>query len=245
VTEEAGYRLDGIELLSGMSPEALRNLEKRCRWRRYREGEQVLDRHSDDRDVYFVVKGRVEIVAFSMTGREIAFAHVNPGGYFGELSAIDGEARSANVVASNDCLLASMAPSVFKGLVEEHPPIAMHVLRRLARIIRTADERIMDLSTLGAVQRVYLELLRLAEPVAAVVSIAGKPAPPSWIIRDMPTHKDIASRVSTTRETVARAVSHLTNAKIIEKKGRLLHIRDRSLLEHLAGALDPELPDTR
>ena len=44
-------------------------------------------------------------------------------------------------------------------------------------------------------QRVYLELLRLAEPVAAVVTIGGKPAPPSWIIRDMPTHKDIASRV--------------------------------------------------
>jgi len=245
VDTEAGYRLEGIELLAGLPPETLRNLEKRCRWRRYRDGEQILDRHSDDRDVYFVVKGVVEVVAFSLTGREIAFAHVKPGGYFGELAAIDGGARSATVVAAGECLLASMAPSVFNSLCEEHPGIALHVMRRLARIIRTCDERIMDLSTLGAVQRVYVELLRLAEPVAALVTVGGKAPPPSYVIRDMPTHKDIASRVSTTRETVARAVSHLTNAQIIEKKGRLLHIRDRHMLEHLAGALDPELPETR
>jgi CRP/FNR family transcriptional regulator, cyclic AMP receptor protein len=245
VTEEASYRLDGIELLAGLPAETLRGLERRSRWRRYRDGEQILDRHSDDRDVYFVVKGTVEVVAFSMTGREIAFALVKPGGFFGELAAIDGGARSASVVAAGECLLASLAPSVFTGLCEEHPAVALHVMRRLARIVRTCDERIMDLSTLGAVQRVYVELLRLAEPVAAVVTIGGKAPPPSYVIRDMPTHKDIASRVSTTRETVARAVSHLTSANIIEKKGRLLHIRDRAMLEHLAGALDPELPDTR
>lgn len=245
MSEESSYRLDGIELLAGIPPEGLRGLEKRGRWRRYHEGEQILDRHSDDRDVYFVVKGTVEIVAYSMTGREIAFAHVKPGGYFGEISAIDGEPRSANVVAHTDCLLASLAPSVFTSLCEENPRIALHVMRRLARIIRTCDERIMDLSTLGAVQRVYVELLRLAEPVASLVTIGGKPPPPTYVIRDMPTHKDIASRVSTTRETVARAVSHLTSAKIIEKKGRLLHIRDRPMLEHLAGALEAEVPESR
>jgi CRP-like cAMP-binding protein len=225
------HRLDGVALLVSLKPEELRNLERRCRWRRCARNEQILDKDSDDRDVYFVVKGAVQIVNYSLTGREVALARVGAGGYFGELSAIDGRPRSASVVAAEDCVVATASPRTFTDLLADHPPMAQHVLQRLAGIIRSCDERIMDLSTLGAVQRVYLELLRLIE----------EPKPGSCVIPKLPTHKTIASRASTTRETVARTISQLNSAGILEREGDAVIVRERHKLEDLATALDVEL----
>ena len=106
----------------------------------------------------------------------------------------------------------------------------MHVLRRLAGIVRSCDERIMDLSTLGAVQRVYLEVLRLVEETE----------PGQWSIAKLPTHKTIASRASTTRETVARTVSQLAASGIIGREGDKVIVRDRDKLEDLVTALGVE-----
>lgn len=232
MTGDAQSRLDGVQLLADLPAETLRNLEKRCRWRRYKSEEQILDKDSDDRDVYFVVAGSVQVVNFSMTGREIALARVGAGGFFGELSAIDGQPRSASVVAIDNCLLASLSPRLFIDLLRDSPDLALVVMNKLAAIVRSCDERIMDLSTLGAVQRVYVELLRLAEETG--------PENGEWAIRNVPTHKVIASRASTTRETVARSMSQLASGGIIDRKGSTLYIRGRDRLEKLAGVLEVE-----
>lgn len=227
------HRLDGIPFLGCLSSEELSNIAKRCRWRRYRVHEQILDKDSTDSDVYFVVSGAVEIVNFSLTGREIAFAALGAGGLFGELSAIDGQPRSASVVAVKESLLASMPASLFTHLVVGHPEMVMALLKSLARIIRSNTERIMDLSTVGAVQRVYLEIIRLAEE--------NRPGEgQEWRIAPVPTQKSIASRASTTRETVARSMSQLISAGIIARRRDGLLIEDFSRLQQLAGALDAE-----
>ena len=83
--------LSDVELVSGLTPEVREAFEKRCRWHRFRSGEQVMDRDDENRDVFFVVAGHVRIVNYSRSGREIAYASINPGGYFGELAAIDGQ----------------------------------------------------------------------------------------------------------------------------------------------------------
>jgi CRP-like cAMP-binding protein len=225
-------RLDGIALLSELSDEERRNLVQQCRWSQFKKGELVLDKDSADRDVYFVVEGSVQVVNFSLTGREIAFARLSAGSYFGELSAIDGLPRSATVVAAEKSLLAMLSPQAFQSLISRRPEIALQLLQRMGSVIRTCDERIMDLSTMGAVQRVYAQILRLAEqsPVN----------PDAWQVRNMPTQRAIAAMASTTRETAARAIGQLTGSGIIERKGRIMHIRDREALERLTGALDIE-----
>ncbi len=227
-------RLDCIELLECLDADAKGALEARCRWRRFKAGDRIVERNSGDSDVYFVAEGAVQVVNYSMTGRDIALAHLKQGGYFGEISAIDGKLRSASVVALEDCLLGSLAPGLFIEQLTKHPIIALRVLSCLADIIRSCDERIMDLSTLGAVERVYRHLLRMAEesPVN----------PGQWVIPALPTHKVIAAMASTTRETVARNMSQLAKSGIVERKGRVLFIRDREQLEILTGALEVEPP---
>ncbi len=186
---------------------------------------------------FFIVRGRVRVVNYSYSGREVSYDDLSAGAVFGELSAIDGAPRSASVVADKESLLAAMSASLFTRLVVSEPEMVQHLLLRLAGIIRSCDERIMDLSTLGAVQRVYLELMRLAEE-----SRSDDETGDDWRISPLPTHKAIASLASTTRETVARSMSQLVSGGIIERKGKTIVIRDFDRLERLAGALEVEWP---
>ncbi len=232
MSEESGRRLDRIRLFADLDREALGALERACHWRQYTANEKILDRDNEDRDVFFVIVGSVLVVNYSQTGREIALARIDAGSYFGELAAIDGRPRSASVVALENCLVAAMSPEAFSSLMAGNSELSLRLLRRLARIIRTCDDRIMDLSTLGAHQRVYLELLRLVQ--------SGDAGPDGQTISPMPAQKEIASQASTTRETVTRAISQLVADGVAERRNKSLFIRDRTRLERLAAALDPD-----
>ncbi len=221
--------LENIELLSGLTAEERQAIALKCNWKTYSAGKQILEKFSTSRDVFFVVSGSVNVVNFGVSGREVAYATVEAGQYFGELSAIDGRPRSANVIANKECALASMSPEHFGELLKDHPEVSIQVLQRLARIIRVNDERILDLSTLGAVQRVCQELLRMAEPDPVT--------PGSWLIYPMPTQSTIASRVSTTRETVARVLGQLSNDGLVMKKGKNLYLKDRKGIEEMINSL--------
>lgn len=224
-------RLRRIGLLQPVPDAELRALETRCRWLRYRAGAPILDRQSESRDVLFVVEGSVRVVDYSLAGREIVYAVIGPGGHFGELSAIDGRTRSAVVIAVEDCLLAALVPEAFEALLRRHPDVALGLLRALVAIIRNTDERITELSTLGAVQRVGRELLRLAAPDPAM--------PEAWSIAPLPTQQGIASRAGTTRETVARTLAQLAADGVVERRGKALRIPDRRRLEALIERLPP------
>ncbi len=227
------HRLDGIGLLSGLPPEALREIERQCRWYEFPANAKILDHDNGNRDVYFVVRGAVQVVNYSPNGRKIALARIAAGNYFGELAAIDGKPRSASVVALEDCLVATMAPSVCDQLVLDNPELAVDLLLRLANIIRSCDNRIMDLSTLGAVQRVYLELLGLA--------VRDPSGSDTWVISPVPAQREIASQASTARETVARAIGQLVAEGVVTREGKSLYIHDRARLEALVADLTADV----
>ena len=144
--DEPSFRLDGIELFSALPGDALRELETACRWRECKIDDVVLERDSDETDVFFIVSGAVEAVSYTADGDKISFARIEAGDFFGELSAIDGETRSASVIATEDSLVARMSANRFNQLVLVHSELATHLLRRLTRIIRTTNSRIVELS---------------------------------------------------------------------------------------------------
>src|SRR6185369_5969461 len=193
--------LRSFHLLRSLSDEAIKNLSARCRWRSYNRGETVLDKGGNSREVFFILKGSVAIVSFSGAGREVTLATRKAGDFFGELAAIDEEPRSASATAVEKTDLAIMGSDVFLDLLHENGPVSFCLLQRLAAVIRTSGLRLMELSTLQAAQRVYAELLRMAQPDAAV--------PGLWVVRPLPPMHEIASMTSTTRETVNRAISQL------------------------------------
>jgi CRP-like cAMP-binding protein len=227
-------RLGGIRLLRSLPPAELQRLEQRCAWRRYRAGEQVLDRACRTRDVLFIASGSLRVVNYSAGGREVAYAVVEAGGLVGELAALDGQSRTATVVAATACEIGALPAELFHDLLHRHAAVAVDLLIHLTRIIRIGDERIAELSTVGAVQRVYRELLRRAR--------ADPADPRSWIVAPLPTQHDIASQIGATRETVARALGQLVGAGIVQRRGRTLVILDRAALAALANPDGDEAP---
>ncbi|WP_245689278.1 Crp/Fnr family transcriptional regulator [Roseospirillum parvum] len=217
--------LGRIPLFAGLAPAERAAIARQCRWRRFAAGEQIIDRQSESRDVFFVVSGRVRVIIYSVAGREVTLDDLLAGDFFGELAAIDGNPRSASVMALEETRLAVVGGSTFLDLVLGRPALALAVMARMVGIIRNSTDRIMDLSTLGANNRVHGELLRLAR-----LGDGGEGPP---VIRPIPVHSDLASRVSTTRETVARVLNDLARRDIVRRERDALVIVDAARLHKM------------
>jgi len=219
------HDLSNIKILAGLTAEQRRDFEVSCRWKRFAPEEPVIDQSDSTRDVYFIARGRVRVINFAVTGKDVALEDIVTGGHFGELAAIDGRPRSSAVVSIEDSDIAKMAPERFLKLMKTYPVVALDVMKTLASVIRTATERIVDLSTLGANNRVHGELLRQARTARREDNIA--------IIRPIPVHGEMASRASTTRETVARVISDLTRQGLVKRERDALIVTDYAALESL------------
>jgi len=228
-TPDASRRLGDFSLLEELTEQEKRGIEQRCHKRTYSRNETILDKGSQSREVFFVLKGSVSVITFSPAGREVTLAAVKGGDFFGELAAIDGQPRSASVSAIEKTEIAIMPPDLFNELVRTRAIVSFRLLERLARMVRASGLRILELSTLQAAQRVYAELLRMAQPDAAV--------PGLWVVRPLPPMHEIASMTSTTRETVNRAISQLYPSGLLKRKGRNLYIMERNKLEDIVQSL--------
>ncbi|MCK5546880.1 MAG: Crp/Fnr family transcriptional regulator [Rhodospirillaceae bacterium] len=225
VSESNIDSLNNIRLLAELDNSEQAVVEKSCRWKAYDASEQIIDQHSDSRDIFFVVEGRVRVVNYSLSGREITFDDLDAGSHFGELAAIDGLPRSASVMALDNARIASLPAEQFQEIILGHPSIALKLMKHLAHLVRTSTSRIMDLSTLGANNRIHADLLRMARKVSSDGGSAS--------ISPIPVHSDIASRVSTTRETVARVMNDLARKGIVERQKDSLLINSVDTLEEM------------
>lgn len=220
-----GLGLRRVRLLADVEPQALDALAQQCRWRHCSAGQRIVARDSEDHDIYMIVSGKVRVTAFSSFGRQVTFGEIGSGDWFGELSAIDGRGRSADVDALEDSVLASMKPAVFRRLMDEHPAVRERVLGRLVGLVRELSERVFDFSTLGVQDRVYTELLRLAKQAG----IEGNTAR----IDPAPNHAELASKISTYREQVTRELSAIAKAGLLQRRDRALVLPDVARLEQI------------
>lgn len=219
--------LKRVKLLSNLPDDELARLAKTCVWKRYAPQEQIIDRQSDARDIFFIVEGKTRVANYSLSGREITLDDLKQGAHFGELAAIDGYPRSASVVALTDCQLAMLSPDRFARLCGDYPDVALQVMRSLASIVRSATDRIMDLSTLAANNRVHADLLRLAR------ANLDEDNDNQASISPIPVHGDVASRVSTTRETVARVMNDLARQDLVRREKNKLVVLNVEALEDI------------
>ena len=188
--------LAGLILLEDESPETIAELAAVCRWETYGEGDLIFDRTDTSTDVYFIVKGSVRVVGHAKSGQEVAFIDLAAGQHFGELSALDNMVRSATLYTLEDSMLAIVSGAVFVEFLRGHPAMALRLMDYFVSMIRTLNSRVVGLSTTSVIQRVYGEILQLAEPDPS--------NPRRWIINVMPKHKEIAVWAGITPETVAK-----------------------------------------
>jgi CRP/FNR family cyclic AMP-dependent transcriptional regulator len=219
--------LRAIDLLQGLSPARLDDIGRQCAWRQFDARQQLVTRNAADRDLHFIVAGSVRVTSYSQAGRETSFRELAAGTSFGEVSALDGRPRSADVLALTPGLLASMPPAAFRELLRAEWLVNERVLLRLTDLIRRITDRVVDLSTLSVQQRICGELLKLAR-ASGVQANQARVAP-------APKHAELASQVSTYREQITRELSVLVKAGVLAKEGAALVVRDVGRLQQLAG----------
>jgi CRP/FNR family cyclic AMP-dependent transcriptional regulator len=221
--ELTAQSLAGVEVFRRLSAAHRAKLAALCQGRRYAALQRVLSHKDESQDVYFIVSGKVRVTIYSLGGKEITFRDQAAGEMFGELGAIDGEPRSAHVMALEDSLLACMSRETFWSVLQSYPEVAEFTLKRLASLVRLLSERVFEFSTLAVRNRIHAELLRLAREHPHDDNTAS--------ISPSPTHADIASRIGTHREAVTREYHNLSAAGVIVQQRGELVINDLARLE--------------
>lgn len=226
------FTLADIDLFRGLPGSDLEALSGRCRWRRYASDETIIGHQDETTDVYFIASGRVRVTVYSLSGKEVSFRDLGSGKSFGELSAVDGEPRSANVIALTDSLLASLTADTFRQSLIEHPELSGRMMEYLAGLVRKLSDRVVEFSVLAVRNRIHAELLRLARDHG----LDGNRA----VISPAPTHANFATRVSTHRERVTRELSALARDGLLEQGRGELVVLD---IDRLARLVESGLED--
>jgi CRP/FNR family cyclic AMP-dependent transcriptional regulator len=214
-----------IALLEGLPLQRLDLLAQRCLWQSIPAGKAVLLRSEEKSDVYFLVSGQLRVTTYSANGRQVTFRDSLEGDHFGDIAAIDGKPRSADVVTLKPSVVASLDRAAFLELLREEPLVAERVMRGLAALVRQLSERVLDLSTLAVQNRVHAELLRMAR-VAGIADNRARLEP-------APTHAALASQISTNREQVTRELNALRRAGVLAKEGKALVVADAGRLARM------------
>lgn len=215
--------LRSIPLFTELSEEELARVADAARERTYPKNSVILFEDDPGDALYVVVTGQVKVVLIGEDGREVILSVLGEGDFFGEMALIDDEPRSAHVIAMEDANLIVLRREDFQKALQDHPRIAVGLLRALSRRLRRADEKIGALVLLDVLGRVARLLIELADENDGVT------------IARRVTHHTIAQMVGSSRETVSRTMRDLVERGLIQVARNQITIRDRAALETAAG----------
>jgi CRP/FNR family transcriptional regulator, cyclic AMP receptor protein len=182
------------------------------------KGSLVFGQEEPGDALFIIAKGRVKVVLYGESGKEITLSFFRKGDFFGEMSLLDDMPRSANVVTTEKSTLLVLKREEFKKHLVENPSTAINVLAELSKRLRKADEIIGNLALLDVYGRVARVLMDLGEK-------DGEKVEDGILIRKRPTQQDIASMVSTSRETVSRALNEFQKRGLLEMDGKKVILR--------------------
>lgn len=216
--------LKRVPLFNDLSEAELARFAEVTREREYPRNSVILFEDDPGDALYIVSSGQVKVVLIGEDGREVILSVLGDGDFFGEMSLIDDEPRSAHVIAMKDSHLLVLRRDDFQVQLQQHPSVALKLLRVLVQRLRRADEKIGSLVLLDVNGRVAQLLLDLAEE-------SGGPR----LTRKL-THHTIAQMIGSSRETVSRAMRELVERGLIEVSRREITITNADALRAMTGS---------
>lgn len=225
--------LKGVELFSELNEEQLNMLGNLVVSQNFvRDETVVLEGDDSVQALYLIASGSVQVYMTGVDGRETILSFLERGDFFGEMSLIDGEPRSASVRTVTDAQLLIIHRESFLTLIRQSPEIAMGLLSELSKRLRKANRQIGSLSTMSVSGRVAGTLLNLMqERGVRIHTDNGKMV---TVIHNRPTQQQLADMSGTTRETVSRICSLLVKTNAIAMTGKDIVIFDEDMLQERA-----------
>jgi CRP/FNR family cyclic AMP-dependent transcriptional regulator len=207
--------LKSLPFFASFTPEQLRELAPLVMRRTAGRGVALM-REGDPVDCLFVIAtGRVKVMVGEADGKETILAILGPGEFFGEMSLIDDNPRSASVIAVEPCEMFAITRRAFRKFLVENPDLAMAVMRVLVRRLREADRKIGSLAMLDVYGRVARLLLDMSEVVNG-----------QKVVTRRISKQDIAKMIGASREMVSKVMKDLQTSGYIEMQGSTIVLRD-------------------
>jgi CRP-like cAMP-binding protein len=206
--------LKNIPLFNHLKDSQLKEMATRCKSVLFTKGDVVFHRTDLSTDLYIVNAGKFKAVLSDDEGGEMVLAQFEKGAFFGELSLLDGQGRSATIVAETDSELAVLKKDVFLELLYNNPKIAVELMTTLARRLRKADEMIESLAFLEVGERLIRALLDAA--------IAEGADSKGFLKAGKLTHKELAARIGSSREAVSKCMKVLSMKGIVKEADGIL-----------------------
>lgn len=123
--------LKNVPLFSGMAPSELGWLAGIAEETVYPAGTEIIHQGDHGDSMFLIAEGEVDVHR-----DDAILARLKTQDYFGEMSILDGEPRSASVTARTDCLLLRIKQEDFYHILSQHADVALHMIQTLTRRLR-------------------------------------------------------------------------------------------------------------
>lgn len=203
----------------------LRRLAARCAARVLRPGQLLFEEGQACHGLFIIAEGGIEVRQISLRGREQVFHSEGPGATLGEGPLFDRGGYIASAVATAPTRVLFLRRADVLDLCRRQPAVALAILEAMARRVRHFAGIVSDLAFRPIPERLahYLGEAAAGPPVAAGTELDLKL-----------TQAQLAARLGTVRELVARALAHLEETGVIARKRGRIVIRDPARLAALA-----------
>ncbi len=192
--------------------------------RRVQRGATIFEKGDAGRSMMAVMAGRVRIGASSQGGKEVMHRLIGPGQIFGEIALLDGKPRTAAAIADEDTTLMVVERRVFLPMLMRHQGMVERLLEVLCERLRRTTIALEELALCDLTERLARVLARLAQEY-------GRPAPDGGVfIEQRLSHSDLASLVSSSRESVTKQIGVWQRGGLLTKTGREIVIHDLAAL---------------
>jgi len=157
----AAQLLKQVSLFKLLPEDSTDYLAGHCRRRRYAPEEVIVHEGDSSTEMYIVENGRVRIELCNDDGRTLVIADLQRGEFFGEMSLMTGELRSADVIASEETTVLMLDREALVPLMEKYPELAEHMSQALVeRQMRLDELRHVDVEVRRDSRHDELEILK-------------------------------------------------------------------------------------
>ncbi len=220
-----------IPLFSDLGDEEIRAIAGLVSLQRHKKGVIVVQEGEAGDLMAIIIKGSVKVSSYAADGREVVLCLLGKGSFFGEMALLDAEPRSATVTTMEETKLGCVRRADFKRLMLQMPQLTLKLLSEIAYRLRRTSSILTHISTMDVPQRLYVFMSEYCERFGSQ-RIDGS------VEITLPTQQLLADQLSTSRETVSRAISTLRKEKIIAPlQGRGRVRVDKRALDELIDAI--------
>lgn len=204
---------------------------KGCHCLRLPAKQEVYHRGETGKNMCIILSGGVKVSMLSASGKEVIFDLLSEGNFFGELSMLDGDPRTATVTTLVPSVLVVFERYFFMPFMEANPVIAIRLLRLMAHRLRAMDRFLEEVLFFDSETR-------LAKRVVAIKNIYGRASVNTAQINIKISQQDMANLVGITRESVNKILKKWERANIITLQQGCLTIQNPQILLRLASKAD-------